>query len=415
MTVRRSVCFFMKTKRVWLVFAGCMLMYGAMMGILFNCAGVLINGIIQAEGYTSSDLAGYYTLRGLVSTIAMLFTAKLLTRVNIKLMTALVGLIGASSFFLMSVYTQPWHWLISGVLHGIASSLVVLLPTTVIRNWFVKKRGTFMGTYMMLSGVLGAVFNPVAGKLIGSVGWRPTARILGGITLAFVLVAALLIERRPSDVGALPYGGTDEDVSPDAPVNRPSPSHVPLKIKTYLYIFCSVTVAGLAIQMVSYIPQYASSLGYDPMIGAKMTSILMIGNMSAKLVFGVCSDVIGLWRSIQVFLGLIGTSMLVLIFGSGNPTLLYIGSLMMGFGYMSGVANSLVSSEIFEPDQFEIQYSRLSMLSGLSTAISPSIISGVYDSTGSFKPVFAFLAVWLFTAIVLISLREKLGITKKEK
>ena len=91
----------MKTKRVWLVLAGCMLMYGAMMGILFNCAGVLINGIIQAEGYTSSDLAGYYTLRGLVSTIAMLFTAKLLTKVNIKVLTALVGLIGASSFFLM--------------------------------------------------------------------------------------------------------------------------------------------------------------------------------------------------------------------------------------------------------------------------------------------------------------------------
>ena len=405
----------MKTKRVWLVLAGCMLMYGAMMGILFNCAGVLINGIIQAEGYTSSDLAGYYTLRGLVSTVAMLFTAKLLTKVNIKVLTALVGLICASSFFLMSMYTQPWHWLISGVLHGIASSLVTLLPATVIRNWFVRNLGTFMGTYMVLSGVFGAVFNPVAGRLIESVGWRPTARILGGITLFIVLIAALLIERRPSDVGAIPYGGTEEYLSPDAPVNKPALSHVPIKIRTYLYIFCSVTVAGLAIQMVSYIPQYASSLGYDPMIGAKMTSILMIGNMSAKLVFGVCSDVIGLWSSIQVFLGLIGTSMLVLMFGSGNPVLLYIGSLMLGFGYMSGVANSLVSSEIFEPDQFEIQYSRLSMLSGLATAISPSIISGVYDSTGSFKPVLAFLAVWLFTAILLISLRYRFGIVKEDK
>ena len=395
------------------MFAGCMLMYGAMMGILFNCAGVLINGIIQAEGYTSSDLAGYYSLRGLVSTIAMLFTAKLLTKVNIKIMAALVGFIGSSSFLLMSFYTVPWQWMISGVLHGIASSLVVLLPTTVIRNWFIKNRGTFMGCYMMLSGVFGAIFNPVAGHLIETVGWRLTARILAAATFVTVLIAALLIERRPSDVGAVPYGGTEEDLSPDASVNRPSPSHVPLKIKTYLYIFCSVTVAGLAIQMVSYIPQYASSLGYDPMIGAKMTSILMIGNMSAKLVFGVCSDIIGLWRSIQLFLGLIGTSILILIIGSGSPTLLYVGSLMMGFGYMSGVANSLVSSEIFEPDQFEIQYSRLSMLSGLSTAVSPSIISYVFDSTGSFKPVLLFLSVWLFAAIVLVGLRETLGIVNK--
>ena len=59
----------MKRNRVWFVLAGCMLFYGAMMGILFNCAGVLINSIIQTEGYTSSSISSYYTLRGLVSTI----------------------------------------------------------------------------------------------------------------------------------------------------------------------------------------------------------------------------------------------------------------------------------------------------------------------------------------------------------
>ena len=404
----------MKTKRVWLVLAGCMLLYGAMMGIIFNCAGVLINGVIQAEGYTSSSVSIFYTLKGLVSTLAMLFTAKLLTRVNIKVMAVLVGLVGGASFALMSLYTQPWQWAISGVLNGLASSLVVLLPTTVIRNWFIKNRGTFMGMYMMLSGVIGAVFNPLAGRLIESVGWRKTSVILGLSAFAMVFIAALLIVRRPSDVGALPYGGTEEDVSAEVKSARPAAQHVPFKFKTYLYIFCSVTVAGLAIQMVSYIPQYASSLGYDPMIGARMTSVLMIGNMSAKLLFGVCSDYVGLWRSIQLFLGLIGTSMLVLTFGSGVPVLLYIGSLVMGFGYMSGVANSLVSAEIFDPDQFEIQYSRLSMLSGLSTALSPSIISYVFDSTGSFKPIFLFLAAWLFTAVILISMREKLGIVRKK-
>ena len=404
----------MKTKRVWFVLAGCMLMYGAMMGILFNCAGVLINGVIQAEGYTSSSVSSYYTLRGLVSTVAMIFTAKILTKVNIKVMVVMVGFIGSLSFFLMSMYTQPWQWAISGVLHGIGSSLVVLLPTSVIRAWFIKNRGTFMGVYMMLSGVIGAIFNPLAGKLIQSVGWRNTAVILASTAFTLVFISALLIVRKPSDVGALPYGGEEE---PDTDTKTPSAStadrkHVPIKLGTYLYIFCSVTVAGLAIQMVSYVPQYASSLGYDTMIGAKMTSILMIGNMSAKVLFGVCSDYVGLWRSIQIFLGLIGSGLVILTAGSGVPLLLDIGALLMGFGYMNGVANSLVSAEIFEPDQFEIQYSRLSMLSGLSTAISPSIISGVYDSTGSFKPVFMFLAAWLFIAILLISLREKLGIVK---
>ncbi|MBQ2085811.1 MAG: hypothetical protein II464_06050, partial [Oscillospiraceae bacterium] len=135
----------MKTKRVWLVLAGCMLLYGSMMGIIFNCAGVLINGVIQSEGYTSSSVSVFYTLKGLVSTLSLLFAAKLLSLMNIKLLAVIIGLIGGLSFSLMSVYTQPWQWAISGILNGLASSLVVLLPTTVIRNWFIKNRGTFMG------------------------------------------------------------------------------------------------------------------------------------------------------------------------------------------------------------------------------------------------------------------------------
>lgn len=401
----------MKRNRVWFVLAGCMLFYGAMMGILFNCAGVLINSIIQTEGYTSSSISSYYTLRGLVSTIAMIFTAKLLTKVNIKLMAVIVGLTGSLSFLLMSVYTQPWQWAISGILHGIASSLTMLLPTSVIRVWFVKNRGTFMGAYMMLSGVIGAIFNPIAGRLILSIGWRKTAVILAAIAFSIVFTGAMLIVRKPSDVGALPYGGEEETASANN-ASSVKDKHVPFKLGTYLYIFCSITIAGLAIQMVSYIPQYASSLGYDTMIGARMTSILMIGNTSSKLLFGLCSDYVGLWRSVQIFLGLIGTGTLILIVGSGVPALLYAGALLLGFGYMNGVANSLVSAEIFDPDQFEIHYSRISMFSGLSTAIFPTITSGVFDSTGSFKPVFAVLTVWLFAAILLVSLRKKFGIVK---
>lgn len=402
----------MKTKRVWLVFAGCMLMYGAMMGVLFNCAGVLINGVIQAEGYTSSSVSSYYTLRGLVSTIAMLFTAKILTKVNIKLMVMFVGFTGAIAFFLMSFFTEPWQWAISGVLHGLASSLVMLLPTTVIRAWFIKRRGTFMGVYMMLSGIIGAVMNPLAGRMIEQYGWRKAAVVLSAVAFTLVSIAALLIERRPSDVGALPYGGTEADHAAPAPSGRTSSGKVPFRIKTYLYIFFSVTVAGVAIQMVSYLPQYASSLGYDTMVGARMTSILMIGNTSAKILFGLCSDALGLWRSTQIFHCLICCGILTLVLGSGSPLLLCVGALLLGFGYMNGVATSLAATEIFEPDQFEVQYSRLSILSGLSTAVFPSIVSGVFDSTGSFKPVMLTLAVWLFTAVVLIALRDRMGVLR---
>jgi len=402
----------MKTKRVWLVFAGCMLMYGAMMGILFNCSGVLINGVLQAEGFTSSSISHYYTLRSLVSTISMLFTAKLLTRYNIKLVTVSIGFVGMLAYVLMSTFTQPWQWAVSGVLHGLASSLVMLLPTSVIRVWFVKNRGTFLGVFMMLSGVFGAVLNPVVSRLIDSIGWRKTALVMGISSFILVCIAAVLIERRPSDVGALPYGGTEEDAAP-SPSASGAPVRAPFRIGVYLYIFLTVTCAGMCIQMNSYLPQYASSLGYASIIGANMMSAVMIGNSSAKFLFGVCSDYLGLWRSVQLFMLLIGAGMVLLMTGSASPILLYIGSLLLGFGYMNGVANSLICVELFNPEHFEVQYSRVSMIGGLGASLVPAVVSRVYDSTGSFTPVFTALCIWVVISVLLISLRDRIGVTRR--
>ena len=96
----------MRKNRVWFVFFGCMLFYGALMGVQYNCSGVLISGIMSAEGYSSSSLSGFFTLRNTFQAVAMLFTAQFLRRYDIRLVSFTAGVASAASL-LLPVYTGP--------------------------------------------------------------------------------------------------------------------------------------------------------------------------------------------------------------------------------------------------------------------------------------------------------------------
>ena len=405
----------MKEKRVWLVFIGCMLYYGALMGVLYNCAGVLISGIMSEEGYSSSSLSGFFTARNLVQAVAMLATAQLFRKLNIKIVSLGVGLFTSFSFLLMPLYGSPELWTLSGILSGIGTSLSMLLPTTVINNWFVKKKGTFLGIVTMLSGILGMVLNPMVSKYITSHGWKKSAILLGGLSLTLNVIATILMEKHPEDVGALPYGsnGTNMQAYEAKPRSLGGEKLTLAEIGTYLFILFTVSMTGKGIQMTSYIPQYSTSVGYALEVGGRLTSAIMIGNFTAKFLYGIVCDWLGAWRSVQVFLGIIGSSFLMLSLFGGVLPVMYLACVFLGFSYMSGIGLSMVAVELFDKDKFETQYSRNSMFGTLVMTPIPYLVSYVFDKTGSFRIIFLTYAFFMFLAIVLISMRNKLGVIKQ--
>ncbi|MBQ8994569.1 MAG: MFS transporter [Oscillospiraceae bacterium] len=407
----------MKKNRVWLVFLGCMLYYGSLMGLQYNCAGVLISGIMSAEGYTSSSLSGFFTMRNTIQALGMLVTARLLKEKSIKAVSLGIGLCSGASLFLMSLYNASWMWLISGILAGLANSLSMLLTTTVINAWFTKKKGTFLSLATVISGVLGMVLNPIVSRYIESSGWRSAAVILGLASFGMNLAGTLLLVKRPEDVDAEPYGGFAIPVDKTVDEKKRSSSWLPTwhELKIYLFVLLSVSMTGKGIQMTSYIPQYSTALGYPLEIGGKLTSCIMIGNFTAKILFGLVSDWIGAWKSVQVFLALLGLSFFLLATFGGVLPVMFAACVLLGFAYMSGLGLSMVAVEIFDKEHFEEQYSRNSMFATIMTIPLPFIISYLFDLTGSFRLIFYAFAFLMYLGIFLISLRYKLGIVKRSE
>lgn len=76
-----------------------------------------------------------------------------------------------------------------------------------VSNWFIRRRGRAVSIAAMGVSFGGVIIAPFAAFLIESFGWR-TAWIVLGITVlaTSVLPVALLIKRRPEDIGLLPDG-----------------------------------------------------------------------------------------------------------------------------------------------------------------------------------------------------------------
>jgi MFS family permease len=76
-----------------------------------------------------------------------------------------------------------------------------LAPSTAISNWFIRRRPLALAILMGTQGTGLAAMPLVAQWIIGGWGWRAAWSALGIYTLAIGVIPALLLIRRPEDVG----------------------------------------------------------------------------------------------------------------------------------------------------------------------------------------------------------------------
>ena len=82
-----------------------------------------------------------------------------------------------------------------------------MASTTVINNWFVKKRGMALSIFLGSGGAAGMVMGPAIIKMIETAGWRLTFLIICGMVLIFAIVLpAIFIRNKPQDLGQMPDG-----------------------------------------------------------------------------------------------------------------------------------------------------------------------------------------------------------------
>jgi MFS family permease len=119
------------------------------------------------------------------------------------------NILGFAGFILIFFHTRLWELFLGyGLLVGLAVGFGgMLASTTVINNWFVKKRGMALSIFLGSGGAAGMIMGPAIMKMIERAGWRVTVLAISVLVLLFaVILPAIFIRNKPQDLGQVPDG-----------------------------------------------------------------------------------------------------------------------------------------------------------------------------------------------------------------
>ena len=126
-----------------------------------------------------------------------------------------------------------------------------------------------------------------------------------------------------------------------------------------------------------------------------MVSLIMIGNVTTKLLIGVLSDHFSPIKACLTMIGVNIASLLLLYTGmiNVNAAIMFVASILFGSIYSVGaVGIPLLTRYFFKSENYQKAYSVIGFMTNFGSASSLSLIGYVYDFTGSYIPVL-FIAI----------------------
>ncbi|HXV82573.1 MAG TPA: MFS transporter [Candidatus Binatia bacterium] len=327
------------------------------------------------------------------------------------------ALMAGAGFVLLGQVSEFWQFLLIrwGLVTFGGVFLCQVVITVSIARWFRRKRGRALAIASLGQGLSKVAIPLVTAFLFAWIGWRQTWVVFGLITLALVVLPAIIFLRRsPEDLGMKPDGidelagdpvsTAEASRSPSAVARAPMDEAVwsrreVLRTKTFwliclTYGIVNVGIAGLNLHIFAYV----SDIGYPAMISATVMSIIATTQLGSTLVWGLLSERMSV-NKVTMIMFLVQGVGLVIAISTVELALVYAGF----FIYGAGLGGSQVLQELI----WAHYYGRASLgtVRGLGIFISHTIGAAgapffgfLHDVTGSYTSSFV-----LFVIAVLIS------------
>ena len=165
--------------------------------------------LIKDFGWNRGTTSLAATINMIVMGVCGPFAGAFIAKYGAKRSIVMGNFLGFLGFFLLFFHTHLWELFLGyGVLVGTGVGFGGLLAsTTVINNWFVKKRSVALGIFLGCGGAGGIVMGPAIVALINSIGWRATFLVISFCVLLFaVILPAIFIKNKPGDLGQVADG-----------------------------------------------------------------------------------------------------------------------------------------------------------------------------------------------------------------
>ena len=298
----------------------------------------------------------------------------------------------AAGLLLAAQATSLWHIVLAfGLLVGFLGMSTIMVPLVAnITHWFDRRRG--IATSIVISGsyLAGTIWPPLLQIGVEEIGWRETWTRVGiGCFLVMVPLSLLL---RPRMV--LPSTG-----ALDGRRRRRALGFTPTSMQ------CLLCTAGLGCCIAMATPQahivaHATDLGHPAARGAEMLSLVFLGGLVSRVVYGWISDRIGGLRTLV--LGSLGQAVTIACFIPVEGLIeLYIVCALFGLS-QGGIVPSyaLIVRRYFLAGEAGWRLGWIMLFTMLGMAFGGWLAGILFDLTGTYATAFA--AAILFNVVNLL-------------
>lgn len=396
---------FGKIHYAFVIMIACCFLQAFGMGLILACGSLFYVPICNDLGFLRSEIATYMTGYFIGTTLATPLAGKVLSRFDIRIVMSFSIIALSGTVMSMSTYTSIGQFQVAGFLVGVSGACIFVLPAaTLVGNWFVKRRGMFYGIVMACSGVSTTLLSPLINGVIESSGWRGAYLLMGLLSLGVILPCSLLFRKKPSDVGATPWGYSAEESKGSV---LPAMRGVSVKRAIFSVSFgCLFLFAGIAAfchgGIEQHIPGYIISVGFSASFGALIVSAESAGSVIDKLLMGWLNDKIGIQNTTLIQLaciigGLLGFTLIK------EPAVLIVSAAVFGVqDSLMSVSLPLLIREIFGSKNYTQIHAWIRTGAGIFGSFSGVVVGAAYDGTGQFTTAFFGIIGLCVVAMILI-------------
>ena len=407
--VGNSQRLFMKGKIFygWIIVAACCLIMGTTMGILMNCSSLFIKPVSEELGISRQMISLVISIQNFGMMISSLFAGKIFTGRNIIRIMRTATVIMTVTYFLNSFARDIRMLYVTYLINGLLLTLVTTLPIAfLINNWFLDRVGFALGLASMGSGIGGAVFNSVAGRIMEALGWRNTYRILALFILLFAIPCVFFVLRlKPSDMGLKPYREKREPGEEEKQEEELKGYTFAQARKTSLFwIMCALAVIiGTCLNsMYTTISPHLQDKGYSLVFSANILSACLLAMAAGKILTGRIFDAFGARTGFLCACFALTAATAGMRFCTFTPAL---GLIIIGVGFgclFSAVIFPLTVPLVFGKKDYRTITGICSALFSFGGIIGPIAAGKTYDLTGSYDLCFTIDIIILAAVFAVV-------------
>ncbi len=376
---------------------------------------VIFPSLLEEFKWSRDLTATMFSVHLLIYGIAAPITGFLVDRTGPR-KTMVLGTILLSLGLVLSRWgNQLWYfWITFGLVSGAGLCMIGAVPfTTVLRNWFEKKRGLAFSLLFLGSGGAFGCY-PAVAWLIDTVGWRNTylieGLVVGGVMIPLIV---FVVRYHPRDMGL------SCDGLPEMQEGRTSPGKGALRVvdpawaavdwtlskavrTARFWLFCLATFSLWGINqniLLAHQVAFAVDMGYSKLYASAVLSLFGLTYALGSL-GSLVSDRIG--REVTILLataiGISGMIVLMFIRDASQPWMLYYFSISLG------VSNGLCSPTIAAAVTDIFQGPRVGSIVGavwfafaMGGTIGPWLGGWLFEMTGNY--FLAFLVATVLFAV----------------